>query len=217
MELAMDSDNPPPGYWRQQSAPPTYDQVQKDAPPSYQAIFGEIKEAKAGSSGIVEFLAKIVMILLKTFACTIMMGVILAIPVAMIVIGLTYKNDCPGEMYIPVYLIIGGTFTVLKIVIDLWVRLTTWRDQESSNTAKQGLFTHLVGCFLFAWFIVGNMWIYGGKVDTRDVYADNYCSGVVYYFAFWLNTAIYITMGLFCCCICCTAYIVGEEPGTNAV
>ncbi|XP_033127106.1 transmembrane protein 272-like [Anneissia japonica] len=171
-----------------------------------------MKEAKAGSSGIVDFFVKVIMILLNTLCCTIIMALILAIPITMIVIGAMYKDDCPAQKFIPIYLIVGGAFTVVKNLIDLCERFTRRREEgEETQTSKQGACSHLIGCFLFAWFICGNVWIYGTSPDTNNELATDYCNGTLYYFALWLTNATYIIIGLCCCCICCAACAAGAS------
>ena len=39
--------------------------------------------------------------------------------VCMIVIGSVYFHDCPAEPYIPIFLIVGGSFSVFKVTRDL--------------------------------------------------------------------------------------------------
>ena len=36
----------------------------------------------------------------------------------MIVIGSVYFHDCPAEPYIPIFLIVGGSFSVFKVNIE---------------------------------------------------------------------------------------------------
>ena len=41
-----------------------------DPPPSYDSLYGELKAAKAGSSGFLDFLKKFMIIVLSTSKCT---------------------------------------------------------------------------------------------------------------------------------------------------
>lgn len=53
----------------------------------------------------------------------------------------------------------------------------------------------LISIFLF----VGNVWIYRTKHKfSTNPEADNFCDPVLYWFAFWVTTAMYMLMG--CCC-----------------
>ena len=62
-------------------------QAISEPPPSYDSLFGRVKAAKAESSGTVGFLKTLVIIILSTVGFTIMLGIFMAIPVSMIVMG----------------------------------------------------------------------------------------------------------------------------------
>lgn len=50
----------------------------------------------------------------------IVVGVTIAIPVGMLVIGSIYVQDCPAEDYIPVHLIVGGIIIELRSTLFYW-------------------------------------------------------------------------------------------------
>ena len=53
-------------------------------------------------------LLQVLILLLGTIGCTIACSVTIVIPLAMIVVGSIYFDDCPAEPHIPVFLIVGG-------------------------------------------------------------------------------------------------------------
>ena len=57
---------------------------------------------------IVAFRSQVLILLLGTIGCTIACSVTIVIPLAMIVVGSIYFDDCPAEPHIPVFLIVGG-------------------------------------------------------------------------------------------------------------
>ena len=75
-------------------------------------------------------------------------------------------------------------------------------DQEDTNNLIR-CFDGLVMCFLFAWFIAGNVWIYSIYKPPFDHTNLNYCNQTLYLFAFWITTSGYIFIGLLCVCYCC--------------
>ena len=95
--------------------PPSYeDAVDPNAePPSYDSLFGRIRDTHKASRNFIDFLAKLLLLLLGTIGCTIACSVTVVIPICMIVIGSIHFNDCPAEPYIPLFLIVGGKL-VLK-------------------------------------------------------------------------------------------------------
>ena len=113
--------SPPPSYHdipgtvplHQGSArgpPPSYqDAVDPNAePPSYDSLFGRIRDTHKASRNFIDFLAKLLLLLLGTIGCTIACSVTVVIPICMIVIGSIHFNDCPAEPNIPLFLIVGG-------------------------------------------------------------------------------------------------------------
>ncbi|XP_050417593.2 transmembrane protein 272 [Patella vulgata] len=192
---------------------PTYQQALHDPtvpPPTYDSLYGKIKDVKKKSTGIADFLMKILETLVSTMCFTILLGIVIAIPVSMIAIGSIHISNCPAERYIPIYLIVAGCF-------GLWRNLTSFiprfckddkeakGEEEGEKKSKSGRYLHLIDCFLLAWFIAGNVWIYQiyGHIDYTDPTSNDYCHHTVYTFAFWITTSVYIVIGSMCFCICC--------------
>lgn len=193
-----------PSYGTDNPSPPSYDEAM-GPPPSYQSLFGEIQDAHTSSSGVLEFLKKLFLILIGTIGCTIMIGLVMAIPIAMIVIGAKYKNQCPVEDKIPIYLIVGGAVGVFRNLISLCQRSMKSNDNEDDDEKKKRPFESILDCFLFVWFICGNVWIYRIYQPhyTTDPSDSEYCHKTLYLFAFWITTSAYIFAGVLCCCVCC--------------
>ena len=98
--------------------PPSYqDAVDPNAePPSYDSLFGRIRDTHKASRNFIDFLAKLLLLLLGTIGCTIACSVTVVIPICMIVIGSIHFNDCPAEPNIPLFLIVGGELSSLSSV-----------------------------------------------------------------------------------------------------
>ena len=77
-------------------------------PPSYDSLFGRIRDTHKASRNVIDFVVKVILLLLGTIGCTIACSITVVIPVCMIVIGSVYFHDCPAEPYIPIFLIVGG-------------------------------------------------------------------------------------------------------------
>ena len=77
-------------------------------PPSYDSLFGRIRDTHKASRNVVDFVVKVILLLLGTIGCTIACSITVVIPFCMIVIGSVYFHDCPAEPYIPIFLIVGG-------------------------------------------------------------------------------------------------------------
>lgn len=188
--------------------PPTDDKVADvesplvaESPPSYDSIFGRMKLAKENSNGSVDFVKNCFSILLGSLACTISLGILLAVPISMIVIGTIYLHDCPAERMIPIYLIVAGCFGLVSGLISLCKSVNS-RDNPDNSSSTLGP-EQLINTFLFAWFIAGNVWVYGkyNSWQRSDTTLTTYCDPTLYYFSFWIITSSYIIAGV--CCLCC--------------
>ncbi|CAF0770754.1 unnamed protein product [Rotaria sordida] len=147
-----------------------------------------------------------------------MLCIILVIPILEVAIGASYRGQCPINPNIPIYLIVTGAcgmttiFLVLVIIAGF-----IWCVQRNSIAATCTVmclifliasFMILMSLFLFAWFIVGNVWIFGAKKNVQyDSSMDNYCHRTLYEFAFAILIITYVlpVVGCIVQCIrgCC--------------
>lgn len=200
-------------------------------PPAYDSIFGRLQSVKKDSKGPKDIVAKSCNILCASVLGTIVLAPVLAVPIAMIAVGAIHLDDCPVERFIPIYLLVGGCFGALQIILTLILRVKNHlqennKPKDSGRQAgeegeedgkggggKKGTYkdtnaslhpcSGLISCFLFAWFIAGNVWVYRAfsTVTTSDVASPLYCNGSVYWFAFVLITSGYACIALSCCCV----------------
>lgn len=228
--------DPPPQYTESDDMkPPDYSQVVNNRtetatnvePPSYESIFGTIRAAheQHASSNKLLFLKKVLSILMNTMGYTILLSVMYVMPVTMIVIGSLKANECPVESQIPLFLIVFGTVLTVKNTLSIYQQLKRHRD--NSPTADEHTKKHpiegILDAFLLIWFVTGNIWVYRvydkKQLDNKEL--SNYCDKLVYLFAFWSITAVYMLLGLClccCCCVFCTALVFNQHqpPPTNA-
>jgi len=130
-------------------------------------------------------------------------------------LGVSYKDLCPVEPFIPIYLIVGGSFGIVKMVSLVVQRVAyngdIFQDENTSEEERPILWMFVDGVlnlFLFTWFVAGNIWVYSKCKPnfTPPIHQPlNYCNKTVYMFAFWVITASYILLGLICFCTCCLA------------
>ncbi|CAB4002765.1 Hypothetical predicted protein [Paramuricea clavata] len=187
-----------------------------DSPPSYASLFGQFKEAKEKSEGPVDLIKTASQLFAGTIGCTIALSFLLAVPVAMIAVGINYRNDCPVEPFIPIYLIVAGSCGLLKAIILTCEKLKNPETDEERNTDEFSSYEDIsntskfmdgiLNIFMFTWFIAGNVWVYTHyKPNAKPPLHDplNYCEPTVYWFAFWIVTVSYVIMGTIFFCICC--------------
>ena len=129
--------------------------------------------------------------------------------------GAKYKNDCHVQDKIPIYLIVAGAVGVFRNLISLGQRAKKSDNDSDDEEKKRNPIESILDCFLFAWFICGNVWIYQNyQPNYTDPSSADYCHKTLYLFAFWITTATYILIGVMCCCVCCVgvcaAFFGGE-------
>lgn len=212
------------GYWGDSSS----------HPPSYDSIFGQFQDTTDGGGNSLEYFKSALVMFLGTAGCTVSLMLVLAIPMSMILIGAKYKDDCPVEPFIPVYLIVAGSFGMIKTIIVIMQGLLytgevfPGRHNEKQSDERPFAWVFLDGClnlFLFTWFVAGNVWVYSHykphfSPPLHQPY--NYCDQTLYMFAFWVITLSYMIVGLLCLCTCClglcascTAYFVTSNNNGN--
>ncbi|XP_077518964.1 transmembrane protein 272-like isoform X2 [Amblyomma americanum] len=216
MTLPPYSDSPSPTPFRspaEDDLPPSYDDITDPnaPPPSYQSLFGKVREVHKTSSGVLNFLLNVAVLILGTLGCTILIGVTFIIPVSMIVIGTIYINDCPAEKYIPIFLVMGGVFGVLRTLLDVCGKCRrpdssgeAGRNANEEQRAEERTWSTLVNCFLFAWYVAGCVWVYRAyPPDYTNSESPEFCDRTLYLFAFGLVTAGLLSLGLLAACLCC--------------
>ncbi|XP_051800088.1 transmembrane protein 272-like [Acanthochromis polyacanthus] len=146
-----------------------------------------------------------------------------AMPIAQIAIGAVHLEDCPRQPYIPIYLIVVGVF---GLVLSLLSCLPCAKKPEDGTTNPLNrictAWNSLTSCFLFCWFITGNVWIYSiyqPNYNRNTTHVEPYCDKTLYLFAFWTTTLVYILLCLFlfggCCVLFCFFLCGRADPDDN--
>ena len=125
-------------------------------------------------------------------------------------------EDCPKEPNIPIYLLVGGCFGLLKIMSMLWRQMKQRQlekleentdqyreDLQATNSSRVS--DNILSVFLVVWFAFGNYWvfhIYRPEFDQPLLDPRNWCERSAYMFAFVQIIACYCLLAL-ALCICC--------------
>lgn len=114
--------------------PPSYDDVINPyaPPPTYQSLFGQMREARKSSRGLVDLLRRLLIILVSTLGCTLLIAFMILIPFTMIIVGAIYIDECHIE-HIPAFLLVGGLVWASKNIIHCYGQCKQQEQQESSN------------------------------------------------------------------------------------
>jgi len=120
------------------------------------------------------------------------------------VLGVKYLESCPAQPKIPVYLLVGGSFGLLKIFSLLWQHIRSRRFDSSDDmsddddddirsggvvsTSRSSQISDLaLTVFLVVWFACGNYWVLSVWRPSHEqplFDPSNWCDRTVYMFAF---------------------------------
>jgi len=185
--------------------------AEKAAPPSYNSVFGKLKAER--EKGTTSFLKNSSGILAQSGEFSVFILLLLVVPILMIVYGSINLNNCSVQRFIPIWLIVAGVFSIIQQLLQLlnyWNKRNTPEEEQEANKTSQAGST-LLGCFNIAWFICGNVWVFGAYSDVifTDPTSSDYCHQTTFYLAFWSIIVAYIFIGLFCFCGCCICACIG--------
>lgn len=126
----------------------------------------------------------------------------------LVVAGSSYDHECPREPRIPIYLLVGGAFGAIEIVIILWQQKKS-RDftcsgddiTEDDDDFDDGMMSrscrftgYMLTAFLAVWFVLGNVWVLAiWKPNFQQPLHDpqNWCNEIVFFFAFYQLVAVH--------------------------
>jgi len=138
----------------------------------------------------------------SSIVTTIIAIVLLPLHISMIIVGVVYCNDCIIQPYIPLWLAVGGSTGIFSVILLNLAAYTGVATLPPQIVIIMVIISILAILFCLAWFICGNIWVYGiyGKV-TFDYFSafnssSTYCNKLLYEFAFWVITGIYCFLGL---------------------
>ncbi|XP_062503668.1 transmembrane protein 272-like [Corticium candelabrum] len=198
-----------------------------EAPPSYNSLFpdkmkpnqigrnlrrglslGGSDESETGGKGCVHFIASLGCLLF-------IVGIALGIPITMIVIGASNLDDCPIERYIPIWLIVMGVFQMIETIFR-----TCFHGSRNDEDESQGS-VDPVACFLCAWFIAGNVWVFRNwneytsvkMMNVTNITSSNYCDDLTMKFSFGIIISSYLLVGgiILCFCLCCCCFLKNDS------
>ncbi|XP_033743221.1 transmembrane protein 272-like [Pecten maximus] len=189
---------------------------------SYGTLFSQIQEVSTDSEGPLEFVARVVRVLWSSLVATVILVLLLVFSVTMIGVGSAYRRDCPKEPKIPIYLLVGGCFGIVKIIMMIWnknrkknyERFGLEPEDDMDDDAVMLRSTKFTGfilnMFLLTWFVIGNVWFY--QIWTPNYEQPlhepkNWCHEMLYTYTFYQILICYSLIGCYVFFIfACLAY-----------
>ncbi|XP_064609310.1 transmembrane protein 272-like [Liolophura sinensis] len=169
-----------------------------------------LQDANLEADGACDFVNKGFFILGNTRLFTLFIGLMISFPLAMITAGGKYLEECPKEPKIPIYLLVGGCFGLIKLLFLMWRQARHGYDDnldeivmdaDTGDVMAIWRMTNIsLSLFLSIWFILGNYWVFSiwipkFKAPLHD--PQNWCEKHVFMFAFWQIVVCYGLMGVF--------------------
>ncbi|XP_070552905.1 transmembrane protein 272-like [Ptychodera flava] len=145
-----------------------------------------------------------------SIASLVVAGISLSVLIAMIVIGAIYKDQCPAQPNIPIFLIVGGTVTIVSFFLMIYTGHKRRRGMKKDYDRAK-CWCGLIGAFLVVWFIAGNVWIYGTRYKPSYTEPNPfiYCHKGLYLFSFHLLNVTYIL--IFVILLTCVGYVADHN------
>jgi len=132
-------------------------------------------------------------------ATTIVTAIAFPLQIAMIAMGAKYKDECPVESVIPIYLIVMGVAGLVANCITCGIllakRFSGDGDGDDDEGRKISPLQAVVQLLLCVWFICGSVWIYRNHEPNYDRTSSDSCDKTLYLFALWATTGSYILFG----------------------
>ncbi len=141
----------------------------------------------------------------KKHVATIIMGIVFGI--VELRYGVEYNGQCPIRSMIAIFLIVHGAVLLLDAMIGILAYLTsrviyTRYNQTMARRLVFVLFLIIVfvNLFCFAWYIAGNVWVFGaaanGYQGTDSTNSATYCQPDLFRAAIGIIISRYIIFGI---------------------
>ncbi|BFZ14902.1 hypothetical protein BsWGS_17941 [Bradybaena similaris] len=142
----------------------------------------------------------------------------------MTAIGVNYLHECPREPKLPIYLVVGGCFGIIKLIFLLWKQIKRHRDDVIDLHDDEDLLTMTrmtnmaLNVFLSVWFVFGHYWlirIWKPHFQAPLHEPRNWCDETVFLFTLWqlvichiiISIVVLTAVMLYCCYVCVKCFV----------
>ncbi|CAF3130240.1 unnamed protein product [Rotaria socialis] len=133
--------------------------------PHYGSLRSRLIEEYTDCESLMEFVKKTILVLMKTKAAAIFLGLLLILPIIMMGIGVSHLSDCPRQPNLPIYVFVAGIVWTTKLLQNIWhkyrLQQKVLNDEEPSpdHHDEHAFIDGLMTSFLIIWFFLGHYWL----------------------------------------------------------
>lgn len=144
--------------------------------------------------------------------------------------GVKYLDECPRQPKIPIYLLVGGCFGTIKLMLTLCRQIKLLKDDDEEDAHDDSELMSMsrmanigLNIFLTIWFVLGNYWFFDTwkpKFKAPLHEPKNWCDRSVFTYTLWQLIVCYILISLmvvtgflFCFCFTCIRCTKDIEKG----
>ncbi|XP_076675611.1 uncharacterized protein LOC143372881 [Andrena cerasifolii] len=173
---------------------------------TYGSVVFQLKDANLEASNTCDFVFRAMRVVTKTRVVSVCLICLTSVPVLMLIFGWNFYDNCPLETSIPTYMIIGGTFGSIFMLVSIYAQIRSRRPEVLTvppprpHVSLTTLIIIALSCFLVGWFAIGNYWILHIKwppFEVPNFYEPNkYCNKILYTFAMVHLGVVYVMFAI---------------------
>jgi len=121
-----------------------------------------------------------------------MLGIVSAIPIAMICLGALRMDQCTMEPWIPKFMVVAGAAGLVTVILSMCTYGCASNDSQNNGTVTcLSVLIGLITLFSFAWNIAGSVWVFKKWSNWENL--KHSCNNDLYLFAFAYLIIFWIT------------------------
>ncbi|XP_017876872.1 uncharacterized protein LOC108623091 [Ceratina calcarata] len=173
---------------------------------TYGSVVFQLKDANLEATNICDFVLRALKVVCRTRVVIVCLICLSAVPFLMLIYGWNFYKECPKEPRIPIYMVIGGAFGTILMVLVIYAQIRSRRTKmisvpsTSSQISFSKLITIVLSCFLLGWFMLGNYWIlrimWPPYTSAYVHDPDDYCCKNLYVFALVHLGVVYVIFAI---------------------
>nr|KAG5694922.1 hypothetical protein BaRGS_025083 [Batillaria attramentaria] len=137
-----------------------------------------------------------------------------------------YLHECPVEPKLPIYLVVGGCFGIVKLLFLLWKQIKRHKEDlgdlhDDIDLLTMTRMTNIaLNIFHCVWFAFGHYWVF--HIWKPHFVAPlheprNWCDETVFMFSFWQLIICHVVLAILlalsavmCCCFVCVKCVIAD-------